>query len=220
MVAEDAYFATIEEHHARRRSAGIAYPEVEIRDVWRAVVQALRDRGSVDRDVDPEDLERLALDYELAVNPTWPMPEAVDTLQALSAALPVGVVSNAQFFTPLLFPALTGRSLEELGVDPELCVFSFRSGEAKPSPSLFEPALGTLARRHGVAKDEVLYIGNDMLNDMWAATEHGMRACLFAGDKRSVRLRENHEVVRRVRPDVVVTSLGTIPRLIGIGDAA
>jgi putative hydrolase of the HAD superfamily len=148
------------------------------------------------------------------------MPEAVETLAALSATLPVGVVSNAQFFTPLLFPALTSRSLEELGVDPELCVFSFRFGEAKPSPSLFGPAVGTLARHHGVAKDEVLYVGNDMLNDMWAATEHGMRTCLFAGDNRSLRLREDHEIVQSVRTDAVVTSLGAIPRLIGIGDAA
>jgi putative hydrolase of the HAD superfamily len=217
-LAEETYFSAIEDYHARRRIAGIAYPEVEIRDVWRTVLGALADRGYVDRELKQKEIERVALDYELRVNPTWPMPEVVETVKTVSATLPVGVVSNAQFFTPLLFPALTHHSLQELGVEPELCAFSFLFGEAKPSPSLFNPVLGTLARQYGIAKDEVLYIGNDMLNDVWAATQHGMRVCLFAGDARSLRLREDDQIAQRVRPDAVVTSLSVIPRLVGIGE--
>jgi len=33
---------------------------------------------------------------------------------------------------------------------------------------------------------KTLYVGNDMLNDIWTATEAGCRTVLFAGDQRSL----------------------------------
>lgn len=221
-IAEESYFAGIEEVHADRRSAGLAYPEVDIRDVWRRVLAQLQHAGhlSGSHGADSEAahlVELLALRYELYTNPTWPMPGMVEVLQQLAASVPLGLVSNAQFFTPLLFPAFTGESLEQLGFDPELCMYSYLLGEAKPSPSLFEPVISRLSRNYGIAADEVLYVGNDMLNDIWAAGEAGLKSCLFAGDARSLRLREDHDSLRATSPTCVVTTLSSIPAMLGIG---
>ena len=230
-LAEKTYFATIEALHMDKHSAGLAHPEVEIREVWAQVVEALRAEGHLraehptegdqaDGGISDSDIERLAVRYEGLTNPTWPMPEMGNTLRVIAGAVPVGIVSNAQFFTPLLFPALVGASLEELGVRPDLCAYSFRAGEAKPSPALFEHVLATLRREYGIAADEVLYVGNDMLNDIWAANECGLKTCLFAGDERSLRLREDEPVAVATTPSCVVRSLPAIPPILGIGEPA
>ncbi len=235
-LAEKTYFAAIEGIHTDKHSAGLAHPEVEIREVWAQVVEALRAGGylseghptdtvategpGTDGGVSDVDIERLAVRYEGLTNPTWPMPEMETTVRVIAEAVPVGIVSNAQFFTPLLFPALVGASLDELGVRPDLCAYSYLAGEAKPSPALFEHVLATLRREYGVAADEVLYVGNDMLNDIWAANECGLKTCLFAGDERSLRLREDEPVAAATTPTCVVRSLPAIPPILGIGEPA
>ena len=45
-------------------------------------------------------------------------------------------------------------------------------------------------RQRGFPAERVLFVGNDMLNDVAAAAAVGLRTALFAGDQRSLRLRE------------------------------
>ena len=52
-----------------------------------------------------------------------------------------------------------------------------------------ELRVGALGK-NGVAPGEVLYVGNDMLNDVYAAGQVGFRTALFAGDQRSLRMRQ------------------------------
>jgi putative hydrolase of the HAD superfamily len=139
------------------------------------------------------------------------MPGLADTLCRLKAAgFPLGIVSNAQFFTPLLFPAFLNESPAAAGFSPDLCVYSFREGEAKPSPHLFHRAAAGLAAI-GIRPGETLYTGNDMLNDIWAAKEAGLRTALFAGDGRSLRLRENDPRCAELKPDFILKSLDALP---------
>ena len=50
------------------------------------------------------------------------MPGAAETLAALQQrGLLLGIVSNAQFYTPLMIEALLGKPPGELGFLPELC---------------------------------------------------------------------------------------------------
>ena len=102
----------------------------------------------------------------------------------------LGVVSNAQFYTPSLFPALLDTELDEAGFDPQLRYYSFEHRCGKPGAELYTAAREELERR-SVAADEVLFVGNDMLNDVMAAAREGFRTALFAGDARSLRLREH-----------------------------
>jgi putative hydrolase of the HAD superfamily len=63
-----------------------------------------------------------------------------------------------------------------------------------------------LARRE-IPPSEAIYVGNDMLNDVWAASQAGFRTAWFAGDARSCRRREDDPRCRSLRPDLVLTSL-------------
>jgi len=196
----------ITQHHARRRDEGVEYPEVDIREVWAELFDTPPDRDT---------LEALSIEYECRVNPTWPMPDLVDTLDALHGKdLTLGIISNAQFFTPLLFPAYTDRTLEDFGFTDELCIYSYELLEAKPSTAMYEQAAERLRDHHGILPRQVLYVGNDMLNDITPATQVGFKTALFAGDKRSLRRREDDPRTKGVSPDATLTSLADLPRLL------
>jgi putative hydrolase of the HAD superfamily len=186
------------EHKKLRRSAGV--PEIRVEKIWAGILG-----------VDEKTARDFALRFELSVNPVYPMPGLADMLGRLGAAgVPLGIVSNAQFFTPLLFTAFLEKPPESLGFLPNLCVYSFREGEAKPSSRLFRRAAGELENLR-IRPADTLYIGNDMLNDVWAAKEAGFTAALFAGDDRSLRLRRKDSRCADLKPDFVLQSLDEIP---------
>jgi putative hydrolase of the HAD superfamily len=189
--------------------AQTSYPEVRVEEIW---ADFLRYHGRPGLGADPEEL---ALRYELAVNPPRPMPQVKEVLQSLrDAGLVLGLVSNAQFFTPLLFDAFFNASPEELGFDPGLLIYSYQLGEAKPAPSLFIKALHRLSQLD-IPPEACLHVGNDMLNDVYAAAAAGFKTLLFAGDHRSLRLRADNRVVQDVRPTGIIRGLADIPPLCG-----
>ena len=201
----DKFAEVVRAEHERAKLAGVEYPEVDYREIWSAVLADLVD------DASRIDVASFAVEFELRVNPTWPMPSAAATLDQLqSRGLMLGIVSNAQFFTPHLFDALLDRDLEELGFSPDLTYFSYEHRQAKPGTALYALAKTKLADL-GISASQVLYVGNDMLNDVTAASRVGFRTALFAGDQRSLRLRTDDERVHGVEADIVVTEL---PQLI------
>ena len=203
--AVEKLHAEIARDHAQAKAQGVEYPEVDIVEAWQAVVPQLVDRlpGEID-------WQRLALEYEVRVNPVWPMPTAESTLAELAAReLVLGIVSNAQFFTPLLFPALMGKTVEQFGFEPELSYFSYEYRQAKPGSYLYGLAQQVLESRE-IQPAEVLYVGNDMLNDVTAAASVGFRTALFAGDRRSLRLRSDDDRVQGVAADIVMTQLSQL----------
>ncbi len=204
-------FDAIEDSHAVSHQAGIEYPEVDIVAVWRQVVTELAGRGVLEeRDWQRAELERLAVEYEARANPVWPMPGLEACLRSLSeGGLLLGVVSNGQFYTPELFPALLGGPAESWGFDRDLQYYSYRHGLAKPGLDLYRMAAERLGRR-GVPRARVLYVGNDMLNDVHPAAQVGFRTALFAGDRRSLRLREGDPQLDGVKPDLVLTHLADL----------
>ena len=152
--------------------------------------------------------------YECGVNPVWPMPGLDRTLAKLrTGSLALGIVSNAQFYTPIIFEALTGSVPEEAGFLPDLCAWSYLLGEAKPSPALFAP-VGEALRSRGIKPREAVYVGNDMLNDVATARQAGMKTVLFAGDRRSLRMRDKDPRCAGTRPDAVITELAQLPDLL------
>jgi putative hydrolase of the HAD superfamily len=218
VAARDAYFEEIARSHDTSRQAGVDHPEVDVRTVWKSVCKRLTERGFLRALPDAEQIELLAVSYELESNPTWPMPEAEEALARLrGAGIPLGIVSNAQFFTPLLFEALLHATIRELGFDEELCVYSYQEGRAKPSEKLFGGPLSRLRAAYGILPGEVLYVGNDMKNDIRTAERAGCKACLFAGDRRSLRVRAEDSEAARTRPDAVITTLGELDRVLSLG---
>ncbi len=189
--------------HARTRESGIQFPEVEIREIWQELLG-----------IDPGPaLETVAVAYECATNPVWPMSGAQDLLEELHRReLALGIVSNAQFYTPYLFESFFLKSLEQLGFDPDLAWFSYRHKRAKPGTWLYEQLRDALAARK-IDPAAVLYIGNDALKDINPAAALGFRTALFAGDQRSLRLRDDQPNLHP--PDAIVTELAQVLRLLG-----
>lgn len=201
-------FDLIEGRHAEGRARGIDFPEIDIVDIWNAVLQCLQQEEAIpQKPYDREDLKRLAIEYEARTNPVWPMPDLDACLKGLAGgAILLGLVSNAQFYTRELFPGLVGRTTDECGFAADLEIYSYQQGFAKPGDGLYRLAAERLAAR-GVSPSETVYVGNDMLNDIAPAQRAGFRTALFAGDSRSLRLREGDPQVERVRPDLVLPRL-------------
>lgn len=200
--AVDRLFTVIRSFHESARLRGIDFPEVDIRDVWRNVVADWCGEPPTN-----DAIEVLTIEYEMRVNPTWPMPGLVEVTSGLaSRGLRLGLISNAQFLTPHLFPALTGQDLSALGFAERPRVYSYQHGTAKPGRGLYEIAARQLAK-DGIEPSQALYVGNDLLNDIWPAKQVGFRTALFAGDARSLRLREDDVRCRGLEADLLVTAL-------------
>jgi putative hydrolase of the HAD superfamily len=202
----DVYFGTIARFHARSKQAGVPYPEVDIREVWREILQQFCPASPLE----DARLEQLAVEAEARLNPVWPMPGCQAVLKQLaSEGWLMGIVSNAQFYTPLLFRGFFGSGLSGLGFDGTLCHWSWECGHGKPSTRMFVEARNILEQK-GVAAGQVLFVGNDKLKDLYPAREMGFQTMLFAGDKRSLRLREGDPRCCGWEPDAVVLSLDAV----------
>jgi HAD superfamily hydrolase (TIGR01509 family) len=134
------------------------------REAWRSVELDL-----------PSDLLYRILDAEQAC---WDqavqlMPGAIATLDMLGErGITAAVVSNAPF--P---PEMMARQLAGNGVGRRLAtaIFSSAIGWRKPAPAIYQAALDQL----GCAAEEVLFVGDRLVEDYLAPRELGMRSVLF-----------------------------------------
>jgi len=152
-------------------------------------------------------IRRFAFEYELIVNPVYPMPHLFDLLKTCrEQSLSTGIISNAQFYTVDILEWFLGADLATIGFQERLLFLSYRHGCAKPSPVMFEKAADALART-AIEPGAVLYVGNDMLNDIHPARNAGFQTALYAGDRRSLRLREDDPRCKHLTADLIVTDL-------------
>lgn len=67
----------------------------------------------------------------------------------------------------------------------------------------------------GIAPERTLFVGNDMLKDLYPARGAGLRTCLFAGDARSLKMRLDDPRCA-FEPDAVIDRLDLLPRVLGL----
>ena len=193
------YLNSIKKEHERLKIKGVLYPEIKVERIWKNILN-----------VGTFKARKIAIEYETLVNPIWPMPGVLDLLSQLKLMkVQLGIISNAQFYTPMIFDALLGRSLIDLGFNKKLIFFSYKYGIAKPSLELFKLVVKRL-NNFKIKPKNTVYVGNDILNDIKPAINVGFKTVLFAGDKRSLRMRDENEKCRDVKPDIVITSLISI----------
>jgi len=193
----DEFHRAIQFRHAELHNRGVDFPEVRIDQIWQQVLQ-INQRTSA---------RQFAFEFELITNPAYPMPNLANLLSACRRRkIPMGIISNAQFYTPYLFGWFLGAAPEDLGYSPELIFYSYIFEIAKPSAALFKMAAEKLKEK-GMLPSSALYVGNDMLKDIFPAKNVGFQTALFAGDKRSLRLRSEDPRCRDLNPDLVVTDL-------------
>jgi putative hydrolase of the HAD superfamily len=213
----DRFHKLIKAHQEKEVAArkDLLFPEVEIRDVWEAFLTSLLEETLISGELTLARVAEAAVRFEIAVNPVYPMPGCRDVLKALKQrGLPVGIISNAQFFTPLLFEAFFDESLERLGVESLPSIWSYLLKEAKPSTRLYSKAAEEWDEHFQISPKELLYVGNDIRNDIWPARKVGFQTALFAGDKRSLRLREDDPDCKSVQPDLILTHLTQIQEIL------
>lgn len=216
------YLQLIDESHQRSQAAGIEYPEVVIESIWKTILEDCI-RAGYQSPYQEESLEtayRLAYFFDVNLQKTYLYDGVMECLLALKQVHIVqGIISNAQFYTPLHLRRLMRSAqkrddfdLDEIFSD-SLVLFSYELGCSKPNPKGFNQALDVLSTM-GITPTETLYIGNDMLNDVWAAAQFGLRTVLFAVDIGQTTLRQDDPRCAQLRPDALVTHAAHIPDLI------
>jgi putative hydrolase of the HAD superfamily len=202
---------TIRVCHEASRYNNIPFPEIDILSIWKIVLIHARRKGLVTYD-DDADILLLTCVFEFLSNKVSPMPKLKETIETLQDKnIPVGIVSNAQFYTPVLMNYFLNNKISlndrVLGFDRELTVLSYKFGKAKPDHSLYEELIPTLKWKYGIGPSEVLFVGNDMLNDIYASRQAGFKTGLFAGDKRSLRMRSSDQRLSACEPDFIIDRL-------------
>jgi putative hydrolase of the HAD superfamily len=211
---------TIQQVHQREMAGGISSPEVIIEKVWEEVLDRLLERRLIPKGV-KNDVRTLALVFEFLSNPCWPMPGLRQVLEKLDKSnYTLGITSNAQFYTPMLLKYFLEEKdfLSEKGIPffkDDHVLLSYREGWAKPGMPIFKSMRDVLAKED-ILPSQALFVGNDMLNDVYPAVKAGFRTVLFAGDKRSLRLRKYMPEAWDPGPDAVITDLRQILELLKI----
>lgn len=197
-------------HLSGTRRAGKPYPEINVLEVWQDTLVAAEKKGKI-LITSESDINLFTFIFELESNPIWPMPDLKEVIHGLkSKGVTLGIVSNAQFYTPVIMNYLLNGSIENrydiTPFEKDLSVFSYKELRGKPDTFLFEKLVPELAKIN-VKPEEVIYVGNDMLKDVTTAEKVGFKTVLFAGDERSYRLHKNDKRVIGVSPDFVITEL-------------
>lgn len=186
--------------HEQSKKKGVEFPEIEIDRIWQSIL------GWSDRDK----VREFAIEYEMITNPVWPMPGLRRLLTHCSHhGIRLGIVSNAQFYTPLILEWILDSDLVLLGFDPRLTIFSYRQRAAKPSSELFQLAAERLALM-GIEKHHTAVVGNDIRNDIAPSQKVGFSTILFAGDRRSLRWRKDDPSSSWIIPDLVIDDLACL----------
>jgi hypothetical protein len=199
------------------------HPEVVAERLWEALIKRLLQKdyrfdtnfyGSLN-----EFSRKVAYFFHASLQGTACHAGAKEALaHVASQGLAQGVLADGQCFTMAqlqrgLVPQDSETDVGQL-IDPELCVFSYELRARKPSERLFRQSLSQLAER-GIAPEQVLHVGSRLLQDLAPARRLGMRTALFAGDKGSLQADPRQLREPATRPDVLLTELGQIDKVIG-----
>jgi len=215
----EEYKQTIDELKYEAGKKNIENPEIDIRDAWEIIIQSLYCRNLIDTPW-VDEVTTLAIYFETLSNKVYPMPFMKEIILWLyEKKIPLGVISNAQFYTPIIMNYFLDNGVDDENenikyFDPDLSVFSYQEKIGKPGVALYEKALAACEKKYKLKSDEILFVGNDMLKDIYPAQTSGMRTALFAGDARSLRLRQDDPRVSGIVPDRTIDSLEQIKEII------
>lgn len=208
----DALKKIINDHHEESKKNNIPYPEVEIREIWEKVLNHAKKNNYISIE-NTLDIYFLTLVFELVNNKVFPMPGMNEVISGLNKKnMPLGIISNAQFYTPVIMNYfITGQLKSDeyvVNFNNDLQFFSYKYKKAKPDTFLFDKVVPVLIEKYHIkGPHEILFVGNDLLKDVYPAQKVGIKTALFAGDKRSLRLRKDDHKVKGVKPDFVITDL-------------
>ncbi len=203
----EAFYRQLQHHLTTQQTREQKPTEVDFRNVWAQVLQQELSLGSAKH---LQQVELFAFLYAIATHRVWPQPDLLATIKGLAAQnIPLGVISNAQFYTPIIVSYFLDCELSFATAtipwfEPRLTFYSFQHGYAKPDDYFFTEAKQQLAELD-IDPAKTLYVGNDYRNDIDSANRNGLLSVLYAGDKSACRM--NHPTAV---PDFVVTKLSQL----------
>ncbi len=208
----------IKSNQAELKQKGHPFPDIDIFKVWDEMLEEAQNEGLISFS-GKESLADAIFIFEVLSNKVFPMPGMKEVLlEIYNKRIPLGIVSNAQFYTPILMNFfLSGKFSSEQNIDlfdPDLSVFSFNELRGKPDVFLFQKFIPVLKAKYNIAPSEAIFLGNDMLKDVYTAKQAGLKTVLFAGDQRSLRLRKDDERVQGLEPDFIITELKQLLEII------
>lgn len=199
-------------HKQKAKENGVEYPEPEIRKVWRDVLNELKEQSLISGTIGESSIASFAVEFEFRINAIWPVPNLAEILTQLKKRdLELAIISNSQFYTPLAFEAIMGRSPEDFGFNKDLLVWSYECGCKKPDTALYEEFVERI-QEQDINPTQVLYIGNDINKDIRPASYLGMHTGLYVGDSRSIRHEESELKNISPTPDLVIDDLSQIEK--------
>jgi putative hydrolase of the HAD superfamily len=201
----------IRNFHNIRRTEDLPFPEVDILKVWGEILAGNQQRKRIFLN-GPPCISCFVFVFEVLSNRIYPMPGMKEVINHLAGnGYPLGIISNAQFYTPVILNFFLHDIIEETEVvapfDPDLTVFSYKHLRSKPDSLLFDLPKKLCIQKFGIYPDEVLFVGNDMFRDVYPARQAGFKTALFAGDAKSLRLRQDKPELKKIVPDYIITDL-------------
>ncbi len=198
-------------HHDAARNTDNPYPEIDILKIWGKIISDQHENNVLQTNGNGC-LECFTFIFEVLSNPIYPMPGMFELVQELKkTGIPLGIISNAQFYTPVIMNFFLHHLLTDLETippfDPDLTVFSYKLMRAKPDMQLFNKVKTAIREKYKLQPSQVLFVGNDMYRDIYPAAQAGFKTALFAGDERSLRLRTDKIEVNKLYPDFIITDL-------------
>jgi FMN phosphatase YigB (HAD superfamily) len=211
------YGRVLDEQKMLPAPPGERFPEVVADKVWEEIIKKLLQKdyqwdvnfyGSLN-----EFSRKVAYFFHASLQGTECYPGAVEALRhVVQAGLLQGWLDNGQCFTPLQLQRGLQMPLEDLFAS-NLRLLSYEYRARKPSEALFRELLGRLDSQ-GISPREALYVGCSIEQDVMPARRLGLRTALFAGDKNSLRARPEQLKEPTSRPDVLLTELPQIAKVV------
>ncbi|MGQ8338545.1 HAD family hydrolase [Sunxiuqinia sp. A32] len=219
MEIHDIFGKNVIEAKEIAKENGTPFPELNIVEIWQKTLNRCEEKKLIESTAQA-DIKLFTFIFELKSNQVWPMPDLNKTLEGIKdAGYPMGIVSNAQFYTPVIMNYFLYNKIkpDEFidGFENDISVFSYKMLKGKPDPIVYKVLTDPLKKR-GLKPDDVLYVGNDMIKDIWAAKQVGFKTCFYAGDMRAYRLRKDHPEASKIKPDHTITSLKQLWEILGI----
>ena len=187
-AVKDLYFQIMGEQRAAR---GERYPEFDAVGIFREIIS--RHATDFTRHLAPgkiEQLPRLLAETHRAASRyrLQPYHGVEDTIKQLFPKYHLAIISDAQ--TAYAFPELNAIGLFGY-FDPVIVSGDF--GYRKPDKRLFETALSAMK----MEPSEVVFVGNDMYNDVHGAQKLGMKTVFF-------RSNQGLQGKKGVNPDYII----------------
>lgn len=217
----DFYHGLIALNHEKSLKKGIVFPEVRVEEVWGVILMMLARHGYDASELNlgnRNDLSRcIAFYYNMFSLGRGFYDSVVDTLIRLQKNnLKLGIVSNAQFYTPvdltLFIRDQSNNALDDYKdlFENDLIFLSYEHGVAKPNQELVRKLYDALYE-YQILPQQTVFVGNDLSLDIQPAIEAGMRTAFFTGDDKSAFV---HDLSGKVIPDIVFDHWDELPEKI------